>query len=271
MDRSVCESDDEFQVAFDKKRIVYDSHSIPDFSDRHMTQRIPTLTITSNIYVWFTNPAFPFKAFEVRAKCEWPWRGTSFYTMCSFDKKFWFSISEHTFQNSKNTINKHLCKWGTDHFRDFWVNTTGFSLTGMLLWVCSRRLKFCRFGIWLPYKGTCLSHTLILQEWCERIFFSSFAWKILFAAQLTRIHTDTHTPLKRAMPFSCLANHSSCTILLNGFSRPGYVCKTVECKTNSQPVKTHSWTERWQAGGAQLLPWGPLCFFFYKSTVLSVL
>jgi len=74
----------------------------------------------------------------------------------------------------------------------------------------------------------------------EDFFFSSFAWKILFAAQLTRIHTDTHTPLKRAMPFSCLANHSSCTILLNGFSRPGYVCKTVECKTNSQPVKTHS-------------------------------
>ena len=134
----------------------------------------------------------------------------------------------------------------------------------MLLWVCSRRLKFCRFGIWLPYKGTCLSHTLILQEWCERIFFSSFAWKILFAAQLTRIHTDTHTPLKRAMPFSCLANHSSCTILLNGFSRPGYVCKNVECKTNSQPVKTHSWTERWQAGGAQLLPWGPLCFFLLQ-------
>ena len=95
-------------------------------------------------------------------------------------------------------------------------------------------------------------------------FFSSFAWKILFAAQLTRIHTDTHTPLKRAMPFSYLANHSSYTISLNGFSRPGYVCKNVECKTNSQPVKTHSWTERWQAGGAQLSPWGPLCFFLLQ-------
>ena len=100
--------------------------------------------------------------------------------------------------------------------------------------------------------------------------FFSFAWKILFAAQLTRIHTDTHTPLKRAMPFSCLANHSSCTILLNGFSRPGYVCKNVECKTNSQPVKTHSWTERWQAGGAQLLPWGPLCFFSFTNQLFCL-
>ena len=61
-------------------------------------------------------------------------------------------------------------------------------------------------------------------------FLISFAWKILFAAQLTRIHTDTHTPLKRAMPFSCLANHSSCTILLNGFSRTGYVCKMWSAK-----------------------------------------
>ena len=58
----------------------------------------------------------------------------------------------------------------------------------------------------------------------RKIFsFISFARKIFCLRGST--HTDTHTLPKRAMPFSCLANHSSCTILLNGFSRPGYVCK----------------------------------------------
>ena len=82
----------------------------------------------------------------------------------------------------------------------------------------------------------------------------------------------THTYIAQmGGAFFCLDNHSNCPILLNGLSRPGYVCKNVERKATSQPVK-HIVEQR----AEKQVVHNCYCedhfdFLFYNSTVLSVL
>ena len=110
-----------------------------------------------------------------------------------------------------------------------------------------------------------------LQEWCNRFFrkyFSVATTKIRLRGS-TLSHTQQHIripepPSHGSGCFSNFGQSQKYFILIGCFLGPGSYVKNVELKQFQCQTQTSGWTERWQAGGAQLSPWGPLCISFVQ-------